>query len=248
VANYTQDNRLLQVDTPLGKDVLLLRDFVGTESISHPFHFHLEMLSRDSSIDYKKIVGQKISVVIQLPNNKKRYISGHVSRFCQSHITKEFSTYEAELVPWFWFLSRTADCRVFQDKNVQDIVTKIFEDLGFQDFKFSLQSSYQPLVYCVQYRESDLNFVSRLLEQHGKSLARPVKFAAPISKSRTSAVRIIPLRAAASPAPDRRRHEIDQKVPRAEAHSSLEIPQPESGPACYTISLSFFPLTALPTP
>jgi type VI secretion system secreted protein VgrG len=167
LADYTQDNRLLQVDTPLGNNVLLLRDLVGTESISHLFHFHLEMLSTDSSIDYKKIVGQKISVTIQLPKNKKRYISGYVSQFSQSHSADHFSHYEAEVVPWLWFLSRTADCRIFQDKNVQDIVTQIFQDLGFQDFKFSLQSSYQPLVYCVQYRESDFNFISRLLEQHG---------------------------------------------------------------------------------
>src|SRR5260370_34637945 len=68
---------------------------------------------------------------------------------------------------WLWFLKRTADCRIFQNKNVPDIIQKIFGDLGFQDFKLRLYGTFAPRDYCVQYRESDFNFVSRLMEEEG---------------------------------------------------------------------------------
>lgn len=167
MALYTQINRLIQISTPLGEDELLLRDLTGVEAISQPFHFRLNLLSINASIDYKKMIGQKVTMTILLDEEKKRYISGHVSTFSQGRSDERFTFYEAEVVPWLWFLSRTADCRIFQNKSVPDIIKQIFSDLGFNDHKFSLQGSYQPLVYCVQYRESDFNFVSRLMEQYG---------------------------------------------------------------------------------
>jgi type VI secretion system secreted protein VgrG len=71
------------------------------------------------------------------------------------------------VVPWLWFLGRTTDCRIFQHKSVPDIVQQIFKDLGFTDFKVQLQGNFEPREYCVQYRETDLNFVSRLMEEEG---------------------------------------------------------------------------------
>ena len=73
-------------------------------------------------------------------------------------------------MPWLWFLTRTADCRIFQNKSVPDIIEQIFKDLGFSDFKMKLQGSYEPREYCVQYRETDFNFVSRLMEEGGHLL------------------------------------------------------------------------------
>jgi type VI secretion system secreted protein VgrG len=167
VADYTQENRIIQMDSPLGKDVLLLLDVTGTESISRPFQFHVEMISTNSAIDYSKIIGKKVTITVVLSAGQKRYINGYVSSFSQTHTDDRFTHYEADIVPWLWFLSRTADCRIFQNKTAPEIVKQIFQDLGFRDFKDSLQGDYQPLVYCVQYRESDLNFVSRLMEQFG---------------------------------------------------------------------------------
>jgi type VI secretion system secreted protein VgrG len=70
-------------------------------------------------------------------------------------------------VPWLWFLTRTADCRIFQNMTVPDIIMKIFTDLEFSDFKNLLQGNFEPREYCVQYRETDFNFVARLMEQYG---------------------------------------------------------------------------------
>ena len=164
---YTQANRLISIDTPLGEDILLLQGFSGHEGISRLFNFKLDLLSEEASIPFDGIVGQPVTMTIVLAEGDERYINGFVSRFAQINSDPRFTYYEAEMVSWPWFLTRTADCRIFQNMTVPDIITKIFTDLGFSDFKNMLQGSFEPREYCVQYRETDFNFVSRLMEQYG---------------------------------------------------------------------------------
>jgi type VI secretion system secreted protein VgrG len=164
---YTQDNRVIAIDTSLGRDVLLLQGFTGHEGISQLFSFDLDLLSENSSIAFNDIVGQKVTLTITLADGGSRYINGFVSRFAQSGGDERFTYYRAEVVPWLWFLTRTTDCRIFQRMTVPDIIAKIFRDLGFSDFKLMLQGSFEPRDYCVQYRETDFNFVSRLMEEYG---------------------------------------------------------------------------------
>lgn len=164
---YTQDNRLLAIDTPLGEDVLLLQGFTGQEGMSRLFSFDVDLLSEESSIPFKQIVGQKVTLTITLADGDKRYINGFVSRFAQCGSDARFTYYRAEVVPWLWFLTRTTDCRIFQKMAVPDIIIKIFQDLGFSDYKNLLAGNFEPRDYCVQYRETDFSFVSRLMEQVG---------------------------------------------------------------------------------
>ena len=164
---YTQENRFLAIDTPLGEDALLLQGFTGHEGMSRLFGFNLELLSESSSIQFDKIVGQKVTITMLLADGDSRYINGFISRFAQTGSDARFTYYRAEVVPWLWFLTRTADCRIFQNMTVPDIITKIFKDLGFTDFKNRLAGTFEPRDYCVQYRETDFNFVSRLMEQYG---------------------------------------------------------------------------------
>ena len=164
---YTQDKRIIRLDTPLGKDVLLLHTLRGQESISDLFSFHLELLSEKSSIDPEKIVGQRVNLELELFDGSLRYVNGFVSRFAQNGADDRFTYYEAIVVPWLWFLTRTANCRIFQNMTIPDIVSKVFKDRGFNDFKLSLQGSFEVREYVVQYRETDFNFVSRLMEQYG---------------------------------------------------------------------------------
>jgi type VI secretion system secreted protein VgrG len=164
---YTQEGRLIAIETPLGKDVLLLQGCVGHEGISRLFRFDLDLLSEDSSISRDKIVGQNITIALALTDGSERFFNGFVSRFVQSGKDERFTHYRAEMVPWLWFLTRTADCRIFQNKTIPDIVLKIFNDLGFKDYKNVLQGNFEPREYCVQYRETDFNFVARLMEQYG---------------------------------------------------------------------------------
>jgi type VI secretion system secreted protein VgrG len=146
---------------------MLLQGLTGHEGISQLFSFDLDLLSEDSSISFNQIVGQKVTLTITLADGGNRHINGFVSRFAQSGGDERFTHYRAEVVPWLWFLTRTTDCRIFQRMTIPDIITKIFRDLGFTDFKNMLQGSFEPRDYCVQYRETDLNFVSRLMEEYG---------------------------------------------------------------------------------
>jgi type VI secretion system secreted protein VgrG len=164
---YTQENRLIAIDTPLGKDVLLLQGFTGREGISRLFSFHLDLASEKDSISFKNIIGQNVTIRVTEADNSPRYFNGFVSRFAQSGSDLRFTHYQMEVVPWLWFLTRTADCRIFQEKTIPKIIEDVFQSRGFSDYKLSLTASYDQREYCVQYRETDFNFVSRLMEQYG---------------------------------------------------------------------------------
>src|SRR5947209_16784344 len=165
--SYTQTDRIISISTPLGNDALLLRAFTGYEAISQLFRFDLDLLSVKPAISFDSIVGKPVTLNAVLADGSERYWSGYVSRFAQGANDGRFTSYRAEMVPWLWFLTRTADCRIFQNKKAPDIIQKIFTDLKFQDFELHLYGSYAPRDYCVQYRETDFNFVSRLMEEEG---------------------------------------------------------------------------------
>lgn len=167
MGSYTQDGRLFQIDTPLGKDALLLKGFSGTEGISRLFRFELDLLSEDPSISFADIIGKNVTVSLKQADGTYRYLNGFISRFAQTATEEVFTSYEAEMVPWLWFLTRNANCRIFQNKTIPDIIKQVFDDLGFNNYTDSLQGSYDTQEYCVQYRESDFNFVSRLMEEYG---------------------------------------------------------------------------------
>uniref|UniRef100_UPI000A74ECDB type VI secretion system Vgr family protein n=1 Tax=Candidatus Thiosymbion oneisti TaxID=589554 RepID=UPI000A74ECDB len=104
---------------------------------------------------------------LELPDYQTRYFNGIVSRFSHTGFDGSLAIYQATLVPWTWFLTRTTDCRIFQDRTVPDIVKDIFREHGHTDFQEFLVEPHQSRNYCVQYRETDFAFISRLLEQEG---------------------------------------------------------------------------------
>src|SRR5262249_34568119 len=109
-----------------------------------------------------------VVLTMSLPGGNERHIHGNISRIRQMESGEDgLVAYEAEVVPWIWFLSLFSDCRIFQNKNAQQIVEQVFTDRGFSDFRFDVQGALPTREYTVQYRESDLNFVSRLLEEEG---------------------------------------------------------------------------------
>ena len=158
--------RVMEITTPLGDD-LLFHAMQAREDLSRLFDYHLELLSIKPDIDVDKILGKNVTIKLALPDDKTRYFNGFVTRFSQGARHGRYTTYRATVRPWLWFLTRTADCRIFQEMTVPDIVKKVFADHPTADFAFELTGSYKKWVYCVQYRETDFNFVSRLLEQEG---------------------------------------------------------------------------------
>ncbi|MGH8502229.1 MAG: type VI secretion system Vgr family protein [Gammaproteobacteria bacterium] len=162
-----QADRTLSITTPLGDDVLLLRTMTATEQLGRPFEFELDLLSGDEQIKFEDLLGQTMTVQLSLVEGEARYFNGYVSNFSQIGRVGDYARYQATLKPWLWFLTRTADCRIFQEKTVPDIIKEIFREHGFSDFDELLNADYRPWDYCVQYRETDFNFVSRLMEQEG---------------------------------------------------------------------------------
>ena len=170
----SQEERMISIDTPLGKDVLLLTGLKGMESLSALFDFQLNFVSENHGIPFPDIIGKNVTVSIVLADGGNRYFNGIISHFSQGRGGGESSAsdpmisyYTGRMVPWFWLLTQTADSRIFQDKSVPDIVEQIFSEKGFQDYNFRLHGTYEPMGYCVQYRETDFNFISRLLEENG---------------------------------------------------------------------------------
>jgi type VI secretion system secreted protein VgrG len=163
----TQTERPLRIDTPLGPDAVLLESWTGNEQISAPFHFRLGLLSENPRLAADSLLHQPAVVTLDLHDSSQRYVHGLVSSITQRGQDGRLTHYEAELVPWLWFLSLSTDCRIFQIKSVPEIAEEVFRQEGFRDFRFDLQTSYAPREYCVQYRETNLAFVSRLLEEEG---------------------------------------------------------------------------------
>jgi type VI secretion system secreted protein VgrG len=163
---YSQANRIISVETPLGEDILLLHSFSGFEGMSRLFSYSLIMLSENPSIPFASIIGKQVTITLKGPLGD-RYINGFVSRFAQSGGDARFTYYRAEIVPWLWFLTRHADCRIFQNKTITDIIKEVFADRGFATFEDRTETPTPQREYCVQYRETDFNFVSRLMEQYG---------------------------------------------------------------------------------
>ena len=163
----TQNNRLVQVDSPLGGDVLLLQSMDGSEELGRLFHYELDLTSEDRAIKFDQLLGKPMGLTLELHDGGKRYFHGIACSCRQLTGHGQFAGYRVSLRPWFWLLTRTSDCRIFQNKTVPDIIKQVFRDLGFSDFEDSLSGSYREWEYCVQYRETSFDFVSRLMEQEG---------------------------------------------------------------------------------
>ncbi len=164
----TQIERPFRIKTTLGEDALLLNSFTGSERVSMFYRFTLELLSPDPNVDMKSLLRKPAVISIKLDDESERHIHGLFNRIALLEYGEDgMAIYQAELVPWLWFLTLFSNCRIFQNKSVPDIVEQVFKDRGFTDYQLKLQSSYQPREYCVQYRETDFNFVSRLLEDEG---------------------------------------------------------------------------------
>ncbi len=168
MGQLTQDTRLCELTTPLGKDVLVFVRLDASEGLSELFEYRIECLSEQADINFDQAIGKQCTLKVKL-HGKEREFSGILVEAQWLGLKGGYFNYRIVLKPWLWLLSRTTDCRIWQDKKAPDIIKEVFKDRGFTDFESKLteEGSCPQLEYCVQYRETDLNFVSRLMEQHG---------------------------------------------------------------------------------
>ncbi len=164
---FDQKNRIASVKTPFGPDEVGLLSLEGTETLGRLPSFELQLISETKSLNPKQILGQTVGVTVNLGNGKQRHFHGHAIQFGRATIRDRYFVYQTTVVPWLWFLTRATNCRIFQNKSVVDIVQKVCKDHGFDQIELRLKGNYTSWEYCVQYRETDFNFVSRLLEQEG---------------------------------------------------------------------------------
>ena len=141
----------------------------GTEELGRPFHYDLYLHSKTIKADLTSMLGGSATVSIAKAGSSTRYFNGIVTRANHVGVGAGAYRYHLELRPWIWLLGRTQDCKIFQNKSAFDVITSVFRDAGFSNFEDKRQSQAGDTVreYCVQYRESSLDFVTRLMEEWG---------------------------------------------------------------------------------
>lgn len=177
MSKYTQENRVLRISDDLfGKDVLLLKEFRGVERLGRPFRYELTLFSETPNLPSEAILGKRVTVSLETGrrdenyNSITRYFNGFVSRFSQKSHEGPLYEYHATMVPWIWFLTLSSDCRIFQSLTVPQILGEVFNHFGYSGAvrnTIPATSPYRTRDYCVQYRETAFQFVSRLMEEEG---------------------------------------------------------------------------------
>ncbi|SFV04705.1 type VI secretion system Vgr family protein [Pseudoduganella namucuonensis] len=167
----TQANREVAVTSKLGADVLLFDRMSGHEQLGRLSEYRVQLLSTKHDVKIADVLGKPMGVHVNLASGEVRHFNGIVTRFACTGWREGFASYEATVHPWLWLLTRASNCRIFQEKSVVDIVKAVCADSsygGMIDLDVSaLSGTYAALGYCVQYRETDYNFVCRLLEGAG---------------------------------------------------------------------------------
>jgi len=170
-SKLSQEKRIIAIESPYSTTDLVGTRLRGTEEISKPFRFTLQMISDSATIEASELVGSKVSLgVFPYDEVDQRWFNGYVSSFVAGEADTEvdgYREYEIEVVPWFWLLKLTRNSRIFQEKTAPQILAQVFDDQGFTDYEDRLRGVYSTLEYCVQYNESDFDFASRLMERFG---------------------------------------------------------------------------------
>jgi len=168
MAAISQVNQSIGIETSLGPDTLILLGFEGNEEMSGLFHYSLELMSERIDIKAKELIGEKVDIWIKLQNGNKRYFNGYVKSFsCRAEVSHGYRHYTAEIVPWLWFLTKTVDCKIYQNMSALEVIESVLKCDEFANYEINCSNSYEKLDYCVKYLETDYDFISRLLNYNG---------------------------------------------------------------------------------
>jgi type VI secretion system secreted protein VgrG len=163
-----QQNRLMTLDTPLGKDVLVPTLFNGIEAFSTLFEFKISAVSTNENITADQILGKNVTLSVTRPESESREFNGIVASFSASYaVVRGTRAYELILRPEAWLLTRTSDCRIFQNKTILQITDTIFSENGITNYKKKISGSHPSREYCVQHRETDFDFLFRIWAEEG---------------------------------------------------------------------------------
>jgi uncharacterized protein involved in type VI secretion and phage assembly len=158
--------QLMEITSPFG-DAVRFETMQAREELGRLAEYDITVLSAKETLLPKDILGQGVTVIHNGLEAGPRHFNACVTRFGLVGVEGRYFRYRIVAHTWLWLLTRSADCRIFQNKSVPDIVREIFGKYPDASFDFRLTGSYPSLDYCVQYRESDFDFISRLLETEG---------------------------------------------------------------------------------
>jgi type VI secretion system secreted protein VgrG len=162
----SEQHGLISITTPFAGKVLILRQAKYAEQLGMPFEMDVELVSRDESLSFKDILGKNVTVCLETQESN-RYFNGIVTGFKQKENLDGNAVYAATIRPWLWLLSLSQHCRIYQQKSYPEIIKSVFEEMGFSDYEDKLTGKYPKQEFVVQYNETDLNFVSRMMQQEG---------------------------------------------------------------------------------
>ncbi|MFT3851077.1 MAG: type VI secretion system tip protein TssI/VgrG [Propionivibrio sp.] len=181
VALFTQNSRLLKLrfaeSRGIDEEALLPHRLVGEEGLSVSYRYVLDCLSADTHLELKALLGQPAEISLLLPDGGSRLLSGLVTHAAQAGADGGFAQYVFTLEPALALLTHRRNSRVFQDKSVPQIVCALLDEHlaanpafpGVFQYHSLLSQDYPVRSYCLQYRESDLAFIERLLAEEGIS-------------------------------------------------------------------------------
>ena len=163
----SQDHREMEFLSPLGTDVLLLHHFKVEERLGRLFSIDVTLRSKREDIDFDALLGENAAIRLDTLNKGQCFFNGFITGFSQEENKAGFASYSATLSPYLWFLTRNQDCRIFQEQTAVEIIEKILNESGCENYALRFESNFRRREYTVQYRESDFNFISRLMEEEG---------------------------------------------------------------------------------
>lgn len=168
--SLAQNQRIAKLSTPLGTDKLVLVSFECTEGVSEKFEIRIDALSKEKGINFDTVIGQNCTIAVKMVAGDVRYFDGILA---EAHTLggddRGNHSYQLVLRPWLWLLSFRRKSYIFHEMTVPDIIEQVLGEHGFANKKNNLSRGYPELEYCVQYRESDMDFVCRLMEEYGIS-------------------------------------------------------------------------------
>lgn len=162
-----QAARAVRIHTALPDNTLALSDLSGEEQLSELFRYSVECVSENAALDLYEVLGMPIGIEFDTADDGIRHINGLVSEAAHVGSRGEYALYRLTMTAWPWMLTRTSDCRIFANSSVPDIIESVLQESGFDAVDNRLMNSYDPWCFCVQYKETDFNFISRLMEHEG---------------------------------------------------------------------------------
>lgn len=165
-----QQERIAVLKSPFGEDVLSIVSIDSEEALSEGFETRIEALSERDDLDFDKALARHMTVTVTTNNRDRRHFDGLLTNAQWIGIRDAYYVYRLTLRPWSWLLTKATNSRIFErDMTAPEIIKQVFSRYDFCDYDDRLTETYDPIHYCVQYRESDFAFVSRLMEEFGIS-------------------------------------------------------------------------------